>query len=184
MVEFGKVDLKKYPKTAEALWKAFAGESQARNKYTYFAGAARKQGFEQVARIFEETADNEKEHAKVFFKLLMGIGDSSQNLKAAADGEKFEWGTFYPEFEKIAKEEGWKEAAIAFKQIAEVEEHHEKRYAALLKNIKESKVFKKDGKVYWKCLNCGYIHEGTSAPLECPACRHPQSYFEVLADNF
>lgn len=184
MVEFGKVDLKKHPKTEEALWKAFAGESQARNKYTYFASAARKAGFEQIARVFEETADNEKEHAKVFFKLLMEIGDTKANLEKAAAGEKLEWGTLYPEFEKIAREEGWKEAETAFKEIGEVEEHHEKRYNALLKNIKDSKVFKKDGKVYWKCLNCGYVHEGTSAPLACPACRHPQAYFEVLADNF
>jgi rubrerythrin len=182
--EFEKVDLKKFPKTKEALEKAFAGESQARNKYAYFASIARKAGFEQVAGIFEETAENEKEHAKVFFKLLQQLGTTEENLKKASEGEKFEWGTLYPEFEKIAREEGWKEAATAFKEIAEVEKHHEKRYNALLENLEDGKVFKKDKKVFWKCRNCGHIHEGNSAPLECPACKHPQAFFELLADNF
>jgi len=184
MAEFQKVDLKRFPKTKEALEKAFAGESQARNKYSYFASVARKAGLEQVGNIFQETADNEKEHAKVFFKLLQGIGSTEENLKAAAAGEKYEWGTMYPDFEKIARSEGWIEAANAFKNVASVEVHHEKRYNALVKNILETKVFKKDGKVFWKCLNCGYIYEGNTAPLECPACRHSQAFFEVLADNF
>ena len=182
--EFAKVDLKKFPKTKEALEKAFAGEAMARNKYTYFASIARKAGFEQIAGIFEETADNEKEHAKVFFKLLQELGTTDENLKKASEGEKYEWETLYPSFEKIARQEGWQEAATAFKEIAEVEQHHEKRYNALLKNLNEGKVFKKGQKVFWKCRNCGYIHEGITAPLECPACKHPQAFFEVLADNF
>lgn len=182
--EFAKVDLKKYPKTTGALWKAFAGESQARNKYAYFAGIARKAGLEQVAGIFEETSDNEREHAKVFFKLLQELGTTDENLKKAAEGEKLEWGTLYPDFEGIARQEGWKEAETAFKEIARVEQHHEKRYNALLENLKDGKVFKKASKVFWKCRNCGYIHEGLTAPLECPACKHAQSYYELLADNF
>jgi len=182
--EFQKVDLKKFPKTKDALEKAFAGESQARNKYAYFASAARKAGFEQIAAIFEETADNEKEHAKVFFKLLQGIGSAEENLKKASEGEKYEWGTMYPAFQEIAKGEGWKEAETAFKEIAEVEEQHEKRYNALLKNLKEGKVFRKDGIVIWKCRNCGHIHIGKEAPAICPACRHPQAFFEVKAENY
>ena len=186
-------------KTAENLLKAFAGESQARNRYTYFAGVAKKEGFEQIAAIFEETAENEKEHAKVFFKHLNELGEpleitatypagkistTKDNLLAAANGEKEEWGKLYPEFEKIAKEEGFTEIAKSFKEIAEVEEHHEKRYRALLENVEKKKVFKKDKKIKWKCRNCGYIHEGTDAPDMCPACKHPKAYYEVLAENY
>ena len=184
-------------KTEENLLKAFAGESQARNRYTFFASIARKEGFEQIAAIFEETADNEKEHAKVFFKHLKGgdvtieaaypagkIGTTAENLLAAAEGEKMEWGTLYPEFEKIAREEGFKEVADSFKEIAEVEEKHEKRYRKLLENVKNNTVFKKDKVVRWKCRNCGYVHEGKEAPKTCPACKHPQSFYELLCENY
>lgn len=183
--------------TEKNLLKAFAGESQARNRYTYFASVAKKEGFEQIAGIFEETAENEKEHAKVFFKFLEGgpveitavypagkIGTTIENLKAAADGEKEEWSVLYPEFEKIAKKEGFDLIAKAFKEIAEVEEHHESRYFALLENLKNGKVFKKGEIVKWKCRNCGYVHEGMEAPLICPACLHPQAYYEILAENY
>lgn len=183
--------------TEKNLLKAFAGESQARNRYTFFASVAKKQGLEQIAAIFEETADNEKEHAKVFFKYLEGgpveitasypagkIGTTKENLLAAANGEKEEWGKIYPEFEKIARKEGFTEIANSFKEIAEVEEHHEERYRALLENLEKGKVFKKGEVVKWKCRNCGYVHEGKDAPASCPACKHPQAYYEVLADNF
>jgi len=183
--------------TEKNLLKAFAGESQARNRYTYFASASRKEGFEQIAGIFEETADNEKEHAKVFFKHLEGgdatieasypagkIGTTAENLLAAAEGEKMEWGTLYPGFEKAARKEGFNEVADSFKQIAEVEENHEKRYRKVLENVKSSKVFKKDKVVRWKCRNCGYVHEGTEAPKICPACKHPQSFYELLSENY
>jgi len=183
--------------TEKNLLKAFAGESQARNRYTYFASAARKEWFEQIAGIFEETADNEKEHAKVFFKHLEGgeteieasypagkIGTTAENLLAAAEGEKMEWGILYPNFEKAAKKEGFSEIADSFKQIAEVEEKHEKRYRKLLENVKSSKVFKKDKVVRWKCRNCGYVHEGTEAPKICPACKHPQAFYELLGENY
>jgi rubrerythrin len=183
--------------TEKNLLKAFAGESQARSRYAYFASAAKKDGYEQISAIFSETAENELEHAKVFFKYLEGrdveitavypagkIGATAENLLAAANGEKLEWGTLYPEFEKIARKEGFKEVADSFKEIAEVEEHHEKRYRTLLENIKKGTVFKKDKKVVWKCRNCGYIHEGNDAPEICPACKHPQAYYELLADNF
>ncbi len=183
--------------TEENLLKAFAGESQARNRYTYFASVARKEGFEQIAGIFEETADNEKEHAKVFFKHLQGgareiiatypagkIGTTEENLTAAAEGEKMEYSVLYPEFEKIARKEGFNHIADSFKEIAEVEEQHEKRYRKLLANVKDGKVFKKDAVVKWHCRNCGYVHEGKEAPKICPACAHPQSYYEVLAENY
>ncbi|MFA5794996.1 MAG: rubrerythrin family protein [Candidatus Brocadiia bacterium] len=184
-------------KTEKNLLTAFAGESQARNRYTYFASAAKKSGYEQIAAIFEETAENEKEHAKIFFKFLDGgeveisasfpagvIGDVASNLKASADGEKMEWGTLYPAAEKIARAEGFTKVADIFKEIAEVEAEHEKRYRALLKNVTEGKAFKKDRAVRWRCRNCGYVHEGKEAPKLCPACAHPQSYYEIAADNF
>lgn len=183
--------------TEKNLLKAFAGEAQARNRYTYFAGAAKKAGMEQIAAIFLETADNEKEHAKIFFKYLEGgpleitavypagiIGDTAANLLAAADGEKEEWSQLYADFEKTAREEGFEDVAKSFKEIAEVEEQHEKRYRALLKNVKEGTVFKKAKPVKWHCRNCGYVHEGPEAPKECPACRHPQAYYELLAENY
>jgi rubrerythrin len=184
-------------KTEKNLLAAFAGESQARNRYTYFASAARKEGFEQIANIFLETAENEKEHAKVFFKHLEGgeveitasypagiIGDTKSNLEAAAAGEQMEWTTLYSDFAAIAKKEGYPEVARSFEQIAKVEKFHEGRYRALIANIVNGAVFKKKGKVKWHCINCGYVHEGTAPPKNCPACLHPQSYYEVLAENF
>ncbi len=184
-------------KTEKNLLASFAGESQARNRYTYFASVARKAGFEQIAAIFLETADNEKEHAKRFFKLLEGgdaeivasypagvIGDTAINLESAAAGENLEWTKLYKEAEETAREEGFEEIANQFKEIAEVEEEHEKRYRKLLRNIEEGKVFKKDNVVKWKCRNCGYIHEGKEAPEECPACAHPQAYYELLSENY
>ena len=171
-------------KTEQNLLAAFAGESQARNTYTYFATVAKEEGFEQVAGIFLETAENEREHAKKEFDFLKGIGDTKENLKAAAEGEHYEWTQMYPQFEKIASDEGFSEIADFFKEVAEVEEEHEKRYLALLKNLEEGKVFKKDKVVRWKCRNCGYIHEGTEAPEECPACGFPQSYYEIMVENY
>ena len=184
-------------KTEQNLLKAFAGESQARNRYTYFAKQAKKEGYEQIAAIFEETAENEKEHAKVFFKHLEGgmveitadypagvIGSTEENLLAAAEGEKMEWGTLYPDFGKIAEEEGFPDIANSFKNIAEVEAEHEKRYRKLLENVKENKVFKRNKSMKWKCRNCGFIYEGTEPPQKCPACQHPQSYYELLAENY
>jgi len=183
--------------TEKNLLKSFAGESQARNRYTFFASVAKKEGFEQISAIFQETADNEKEHAEIFFKHLKGgdviieadfpagkIGNTAENLLAAADGEKMEWGTLYPEFEKVAIKEGFKKIAESFKEIAEVEEHHEKRYRKLLENVKNKTVFKKDKVVKWKCRNCGYVHEGKEAPKICPACKHARAYYELLCDNF
>jgi len=183
--------------TEKNLLKAFAGESQARNRYAFFASVARKEGFEQIAAIFEETAENEKEHAKIFFKHLEGgevtieasypagkIGTTGENLLAAADGEKMEWGTLYPGFERVARKEGLKEAADSFKEIAEVEQSHERRYRKLLENLKAGKVFKRDKPVLWKCRNCGYVHEGPEAPNSCPACKHPQGFYELLAENY
>ena len=184
-------------KTEKNLLASFAGESQARNRYTYFAGAAKKAGYEQIAAIFLETADNEKEHAKRFFKLLEGgeveiqaaypagtIGDTRSNLAASAAGENLEWTKLYKEAEETARKEGFEEVAEQFKEIAEVEEEHEKRYKKLLKNIDEDKVFKKDNTVKWKCRNCGYVHEGKESPEKCPACAHPQAYYEVLCENY
>jgi rubrerythrin len=184
-------------KTEKNLLAAFAGESQARNRYTYFASVARTEGFEQISGIFQETADNEKEHAKVFFKHLEGgnatieamypagkIGTTAENLLAAAEGEKLEWGTLYPNFEKVAREEGFDKVADSFKEIAEVEVQHEKRYRKLLENVENKTVFKKDKVVKWKCRNCGYVHEGNEAPKVCPACKHPQSFYELLCENY
>lgn len=183
--------------TEKNLLAAFAGESQARNRYSYFASAAKKAGFEQVAAIFLETADNEKEHAKRFFKFLEGgeveitaaypagvIGDTAQNLKAAADGEKMEWTTIYASFAGTAEKEGYPEVAAAFKSIAKVELEHEKRYRALLDNVLSGRVFKKGKAERWVCRNCGYVHEGPEAPGLCPACQHPQAFFEVKAENY
>ena len=184
-------------KTEQNLLKAFAGESQARMRYDYFAKQAKKDGLEQMSSIFEETALNEKEHAKRFFRFLEGrpveitatypagkIGTTAENLKAAAMGENEEWTELYPEFAKIAEEEGFSEVASAFKFIAKVEEEHERRYLKLLKNLEEGKVFEKDGVVIWKCRNCGYIHEGQKAPDNCPACLHPKAYFEIKGENY
>ncbi len=184
-------------KTEKNLLASFAGESQARNRYTYFASQAKKEGYEQIAAIFQETADNEKEHAKRFFKFLEGgeveivaaypagvIGKTVDNLKAAAEGENMEHSRIYPEFARIADEEGFKEVAAVFRKIAEVEMHHEKRYLQIMKNIVDGKVFKKDTKVQWKCRNCGYIHEGNEALDSCPACLHEKAYFELLCDHF
>ena len=184
-------------KTEKNLLVAFAGESQARNRYTYFASVAKKAGYEQISAIFLETAENEKEHAKRFFKLLEGgeveitaaypagvIGDTPNDLEAAANGEKLEWSKLYLDAENIAHQEGFENVAVQFKEIAEVEEQHEKRYRKLLNNIKEGKVFKKDNVVKWHCRNCGYVHEGKEAPQKCPACDHPQAYYEVLAENY
>ncbi|MBU1147473.1 MAG: rubrerythrin family protein [Candidatus Omnitrophica bacterium] len=184
-------------KTEKNLLASFAGESQARNRYTYFASVAKKAGYEQIVAIFLETADNEKEHAKRFFKLLQGgeveiqasypagvVGDTSQNLEASAAGENMEWTKLYKDAENTAREEGFNEIADQFKEIAEVEEEHEKRYRKLLKNIKDDVVFKKVRVVKWKCRNCGYVHEGKEAPGECPACAHPQAYYELLCENY
>ncbi len=184
-------------RTEQNLLKAFAGESQARTRYTYFSSAARKEGFEQIANIFMETAENEKEHAKVFFKYLEGgeveitasypagvIGDTKANLEAAAAGEKMEWTSMYPGFGKIAREEGFPEVARSFEQIAKVESFHEARYRKLIANLENGEVFKKKAKVKWHCINCGYVFEGEEPPKECPACRHPQSFYEVLAENW
>lgn len=183
--------------TEKNLLAAFAGESQARNRYSYFASAAKKAGFEQIAAVFLETADNEKEHAKRFFKFLEGgeveitaaypagvIGDTAQNLKAAADGEKMEWTTIYASFAGTAEKEGYPEVAAAFKMIAKVELEHEKRYRALLDNVQSGRVFKKGKAERWVCRNCGYVHEGPEAPGLCPACQHPQAFFELKAENY
>ena len=185
-------------KTEKNVLLSFAGESQARNRYTYFASQAKNEGYEQIAAIFLDTADNEKEHAKVFFKLLEGgepleitgafpsgvIKDIKANLKAAAEGEMFENTKLYPGFAGIAEDEGFPEIANTFRRISSVEKGHEKRYRLLLKNVEEGTVFKKGEKVFWRCRNCGYIHEGTEAPEECPACQHPKAYYELLGENY
>ena len=184
-------------KTEKNLLAAFAGESQARNRYTYFASAARKEGFEQIANIFAETAENEKEHAKVFFNYLEGgdveilaaypagmIKDTKTNLEGAAKGENMEWTAIYANFAKIAAEEGFPEIARSFEQISKVEKFHESRYRKLIANIANGEVFKKKAVVKWHCANCDYVFEGTEPPKECPACKHPQSYYEVLAENY
>jgi rubrerythrin len=184
-------------KTEKNLLAAFAGESQARNRYTYFASAARKEGYEQIANIFTETAENEKEHAKVFFKYLEGgdveitasypagmIKDTKTNLGEAAAGENLEWKTLYSDFAKTAKDEGFPEVARSFEQIAKVEKFHEVRYRKLINNIFNSEVFKKKAAVKWHCINCGYVVEGTEAPKECPACKHPQAFYGILAENY
>ncbi len=184
-------------KTEKNLLMAFTGESQARNRYTYFASAAKKEGFEQVANIFLETAENEKEHAKVFFKYLEGgeveitasypagkIKDTKSNLESAADGENLEWTALYADFAKTAQDEGFSEVARSFEQIAKVERFHESRYRKLINNISNHEVFKKKAPVKWHCINCGYVFENGEAPKECPACKHPQAYYEVLAENY
>lgn len=184
-------------KTEQNLLKAFAGESQARMRYDYFAKAAKKEGLVQISKIFEETALNEKEHAKRFFKFLEGrmveitatypagkIGTTLENLKASADGEAEEWGEIYPDFASVAKEEGFGEIAAAFTMIAKAEKAHETRYRKLYDNLESGKVFKRDGKITWKCGNCGYLHEGDTAPEKCPACLHKQEYFEIFVENY
>ncbi len=183
--------------TEKNLLKAFAGESQARNRYTFFSSQAKKEGYEQIAWIFADTADNEKEHAKRFFTFLEGgdvevtasfptgpIGTTAENLKEAAAGEHLEWGALYPDFAEVAEKEGFAEIARVFRNISSVESGHEKRYLALLKNIEEGKVFKRDVSMTWRCRNCGYIHEGPGAPEECPACAHPQAYYELIGKNY
>lgn len=171
-------------KTEANLWAAFAGESQARNKYTYFASKAKSDGFVQISNIFTETANNEKEHAKIWFKLAAGIGTTAENLKAAAEGENEEWTSMYPEFAKVAKEEGFKKIAALFEAVAKIEKEHEERYRILLHNVEEDQVFEKDEKVIWQCANCGHVHVGTEAPSICPVCDHPQAHFQVLAKNY
>ena len=187
----------KKSQTEKNLLKAFAGESQARNKYAFFSSQAKKEGYEQIAWIFADTADNEKEHAKLFFTFLEGgdveitasypagrIGTTAENLKEAAAGERMEWGTLYPDFAEVAEKEGFPEIARVFRMILTVEADHEKRYLALLENIEKKRVFKRDGSQRWRCRNCGYIHEGPEAPMECPACAHPQAYYELLGENY
>jgi len=184
-------------KTEKNLLKAFAGESQARNRYTYFASAAKKEGYEQISALFLETAENEKEHAKIFFKFLEGgeveitatypagvIGTTLENLKASAAGENHEHTVLYPEFAKVAEEEGFKDVALAFRNIAKVEIQHEKRYKKLIENIEKDMVFSKEENTKWKCRNCGYVHEGKESPEKCPACQHPKAYFEVKETNY
>ena len=174
-------------KTEANLWEAFAGESQARNKYTYYASKARKDGFEQIAAFFEETANNEKEHAKLWFKLLQEngeIGTTAENLKAAAEGENYEWTDMYATFAKEADEEGFKKIAALFRGVAKIEAEHEQRYLALLNNVENGLVFSRDGEMVWKCSNCGHICVGKKAPEVCPVCAHPQAYFELQAKNY
>lgn len=184
-------------RTEKNLLASFAGESQARNRYTYFASAARKEGLIQISRIFEETADQEKEHAKRFFSFLEGgmveitaaypagvIGSTLENLKAAAAGENEEWTLLYPEFARIAREEGFEQIAVLWDKVCNAEKQHEKRYLDLWKNLSEGRVFKRDGAVVWRCINCGYLHEAPEAPKLCPACLHPQSFFELLGENW
>lgn len=170
--------------TEKNLQEAFAGESQARNKYTYFASVAKKQGYEQIAALFLKTAENEKEHAKLWFKELSGIGDTAENLLSAAEGENYEWTDMYEEFAKTAEEEGFTELAKRFRLVAAVEKHHEERYRVLLHNVESKEVFEKSEVKVWECRNCGHIVVGTKAPEVCPTCNHPQSYFEVHAENY
>ena len=171
-------------KTEKNLWEAFAGESQARNKYTYFASAAKKEGYEQISGIFQETAENEKEHAKLIFKFLCGIGDTAENLKHAAEGENYEWTSMYKEFEKTAREEGFNDIAEFFGKVAAVEKEHEERYRTLKKNIEEGKVFARDEVVEWKCANCGYVYTSQKAFEKCPVCDHSKAYFELRCKNY
>jgi rubrerythrin len=184
-------------RTEKNVLAAFAGESQARTRYSFFASAARKEGYEQIGSVFQQTSDEEKEHAKLFFRQLKGgdveitaaypagvIGTTKDNLRAAANGEKMEWGTLYPAFAKAAEEEGFKDIVNLFKQVAKVEAYHERRYAKLLANLEKDEVFKKDVPVKWYCRNCGYVHEGKAAPMKCPVCDHPQSYFEMWVENY
>ncbi|PWM27084.1 MAG: rubrerythrin family protein [Oscillospiraceae bacterium] len=179
-------DMSKYSgtQTEKNLQTAFAGESQARNKYTYFASVAKKEGYEQISAIFQKTADNEKEHAKMWFKELEGIGNTDANLKAAAEGENYEWTDMYKEFAETAEKEGFKELAAKFRLVAEIEKHHEERYRALLKNVETAEVFAKSEVKVWECRNCGHIIVGTKAPEICPVCAHPKSYFEIHAENY
>ncbi len=170
--------------TEKNLRAAFSGESEARNKYTYFASKAKKDGFEQIAALFLKTADNEKEHAKMWFKELEGIGDTAQNLQAAADGENYEWTDMYEGFAKTAEEEGFAELAQKFRMVAAIEKHHEERYRKLLENVNMQQVFEKSEVKIWECRNCGHIVVGTSAPETCPVCAHPQAYFEINAENY
>lgn len=172
-------------KTEANLMTAFAGESQARNKYTYYASKAKKEGYVQIANLFQETADNEKEHAKIWFKLLHdGIGDTLENLKDAAAGENYEWTEMYAEFAKVAKEEGFDHIAYLFEEVGKIEKQHEERYLALAANVKDGVVFEKDDVVVWKCANCGHIHVGRKAPEVCPVCSHPKAYFELEKKNY
>jgi rubrerythrin len=184
-------------RTEKNVLAAFAGESQARTRYTFFASAARKEGYEQIAGIFEETSDNEKEHAKLFFTHLKGgtaeitasypagiIGSTAENLRAAAEGEKLEWGTLYPGFAETAEQEGFIDVAKTFRSVAKVEAYHERRYRKLLANVETGKVFKRDAPTKWKCRNCGFVFEGSEAPEKCPVCSHPRSYFEVWCENY
>ena len=171
-------------KTEKNLWEAFAGESQARNKYTYFASVAKKEGYEQIAAIFEQTANNEKEHAKMWFKALGGLGDTAANLAAAAEGENYEWTDMYETFAKEAEEEGFKALAFQFRAVAAIEKAHEERYRALLKNVEMQQVFEKGEMTMWECRNCGHLVMGLKAPGVCPVCAHPQSFFEVRKENY
>lgn len=183
--------------TEKNLLAAFAGESQARNRYTFFSSVAKREGYEQISAIFLETSDNEKEHAEIFFKYLQGgiveikaaypagaIGTTEENLRASAEGEKLEWGTLYPQFAEVAEKEGITEVARTFRMVAKVEKKHERRYMKLLANVQQGRVFRKDAPDKWKCLNCGYVHEGSEAPDECPVCLHSRSYFELWCENY
>ncbi len=184
-------------RTEKNLLAAFAGESQARTRYTFFASVAKKEGYEQISAVFQETADNEKEHAQLFFEHLKGgvveitagypagiIGSTAENLMEAAEGEKLEWGTLYPNFAEVAEKEGFKEVARTFRGVGKVESYHERRYRKLLANVEQGKVFKKDSSIKWKCRNCGYVYEGSEAPDKCPVCAHARSYFEVWCENY
>ena len=171
-------------KTEQNLRAAFSGESEARNKYTYFASVAKKEGYEQISALFQKTADNEKEHAKMLFKELEGLGDTAQNLLAAAEGENYEWTDMYEGFAKDAEEEGFKALAAKFRMVAQIEKHHEERYRALLRNVELKEVFEKSEVKIWECRNCGHIMVGTKAPEMCPVCAHPKAYFEINAANY
>ena len=171
-------------KTEKNLWEAFAGESQARNKYTYFASKAKKDGYVQIAKIFEETAANEKEHAEIWFKLLNGIGSTAENLKSAAEGENYEWTDMYDQMAKDAREEGFDHIAFLFEEVGKIEKEHEERYRKLLANVEGGLVFSRDGDMIWQCSNCGHIHVGTQAPEVCPVCVHPKAYFQIKAENY
>ena len=171
-------------KTEKNLWEAFAGESQARNKYTYFASKAKKDGYVQISKIFEETAANEKEHAEIWFKLLQGIGSTAENLKSAAEGENYEWTDMYAQMAKDAREEGFDHIAFLFEEVGKIEKEHEERYRKLLANVEGGLVFSRDGDMIWQCSNCGHIHVGKQAPEVCPVCVHPKAYFQIKAENY
>ena len=171
-------------KTEKNLWEAFAGESQARNKYTYFASKAKKDGYVQIAKIFEETAANEKEHAEIWFKLLNGIGSTAENLKSAAEGENYEWTDMYDQMAKDAREEGFDHIAFLFEEVGKIEKEHEERYRKLLANVEGGLVFSRDGDMIWQCSNCGHIHVGKQAPEVCPVCVHPKAYFQIKAETY